>query len=40
MLVCDACGPGRGAHKGEPVGGKRRRTRVCRKCGAVLDRKA
>jgi len=40
MLVCDACGPVRVAHKVETVGGKRRRTRVCRKCGAVLDRKA
>lgn len=40
MLVCNACGPVRVAHKVENAGGKTRRTRVCRKCGAALDRKA
>jgi large subunit ribosomal protein L24 len=40
MLVCPACGPARIAHKVETVGGKSRRTRVCRKCGASMDRKA
>jgi len=40
MVVCTACGPVRVAHKVDKTGGKTRRTRVCRKCGAVLDRKA
>jgi large subunit ribosomal protein L24 len=40
MVVCVACGPVRMAHKVDQVGGKTRRTRVCRKCGAALDRKA
>jgi len=40
MLVCAACGPVRVAHKVDKAGGKARRTRVCRKCGATLDRKA
>jgi len=41
LIVC----PGghkavRVAHKVETVGGKARRTRVCRKCGASLDKKS
>ena len=40
MLVCPACGPVRIAHKVDTVGGKSRRTRVCRKCGAPLERKS
>lgn len=41
MIVCPSCGPVRIAHKLEPAGGgKFRRTRVCRKCGAPLDKKA
>ena len=40
MLVCAGCGPVRVAHKVDKVGGKTRRSRVCRKCGAALDRKA
>jgi large subunit ribosomal protein L24 len=40
MLVCAACGPVRVAHKVDKAGGKERRSRVCRKCGAALDRKA
>lgn len=39
MLVCPSCGPVRIAHKLETVGGKIRRTRICRKCGAPLDKK-
>jgi large subunit ribosomal protein L24 len=39
MLVCPACGPVRIAHKVEVAGGKSRSTRICRKCGAALDRK-
>jgi len=40
MLVCPGCGPTRIAHKVELVGGKARRTRICRKCGAPLEKKA
>jgi large subunit ribosomal protein L24 len=41
MIVCSACGPVRIAHRLEPAGGgKFRRVRTCRKCGAPLDRKA
>jgi len=39
MLVCSACGPVRIAHKIESAEGKARRVRVCRKCGAPLDKK-
>ncbi len=40
MVVCPACHKAvRIAHKVDSVGGKARRTRVCRKCGAPLDRK-
>jgi len=38
MIVCPECGPVRMGHKVETAGGKARRTRVCRKCGAPLDR--
>ena len=39
MIVCPSCGPTRIAHKVETAGGKTRRTRVCRKCGAVIEAK-
>ncbi|HWB83095.1 MAG TPA: 50S ribosomal protein L24 [Bryobacteraceae bacterium] len=40
MIVCPQCGPVRIAHQVDVLpGGKRRRTRVCRKCGQTLDRK-
>jgi large subunit ribosomal protein L24 len=40
MLVCSECGPSRIAHRIEELpGGKTRRTRVCRKCGAPLEKK-
>jgi large subunit ribosomal protein L24 len=40
MLVCPECGPSRIAHKVEELpGGKTRRTRICRKCGAALEKK-
>ena len=39
MVICAACGPARIAHKVETSGGKSRRTRVCRKCGAPLEKK-
>jgi len=41
MIVCPACGkPTRIGHHEDPVaGGKTRRTRICRKCNATLDRK-
>lgn len=39
MLVCPSCGPTRIAHKVETVGGKSRRTRICRSCGAPLEKK-
>jgi large subunit ribosomal protein L24 len=39
MIVCSACGPARIGHKVETTGGKAHRTRICRKCGAPLDKK-
>jgi len=41
MIVCPGCGKAvRIAHHVDTVaGGKTRRTRVCRKCGATLDKK-
>ncbi len=39
MIVCPSCGPARIASKVESAGGKLHRTRVCRKCGAPLDKK-
>ncbi len=39
MIVCPACGPARIGHKVEAAAGKTRRTRVCRKCGAPLEKK-
>ena len=41
LIVCPSCHKAvRMAHHTDPVaGGKSRRTRVCRKCGATLDRK-
>jgi ribosomal protein L32 len=38
-VVCPSCGPTRIGHKVDTTGGKARRTRICRKCGNVLDRK-
>ena len=38
MLICPACGPVRIARKVETLAGKARRVRVCRKCGATLDK--
>jgi len=40
MLVCPACGPVRIAQRVETSGGdKSRRIRICRKCGAPLDKR-
>ncbi len=39
LIVCSSCGPVRIATKVEQAGGKLRRTRVCGKCGAPLERK-
>lgn len=39
MVLCPACGPVRIGHKVETSGGKARRTRICRKCGAPLEKK-
>jgi large subunit ribosomal protein L24 len=39
MLVCPTCGPARVGHRVESGGGKARRIRICRKCGAPLDKK-
>jgi large subunit ribosomal protein L24 len=39
MIVCPSCGPVRIASKIDQAGGKLRRTRACRKCGAPLDKK-
>jgi large subunit ribosomal protein L24 len=39
MIVCPACGPARIGHRVETSGGKARRTRICRKCGAPLEKK-
>lgn len=39
LIVCSSCGPVRIAAKVDQAGGKLRRTRVCGKCGAPLERK-
>jgi ribosomal protein L32 len=39
MIMCSKCGPVRIAHHLTDANGKRRRTRICRKCGQVLDKK-
>jgi len=40
MLVCPACGPVRIAQRVETSGGgKTRRIRICRRCGAPLDKR-
>jgi large subunit ribosomal protein L24 len=39
MIVCPSCGPSRIAHKVDTSGGKARRIRICRKCGAPLEKK-
>jgi large subunit ribosomal protein L24 len=39
MIVCPACGPARIGHRLETGSGKVRRTRICRKCGAPLEKK-
>jgi large subunit ribosomal protein L24 len=39
MIVCPSCGPSRIGHRVDTSGGKARRTRVCRKCGAPLETK-
>lgn len=40
MLFCPSCNKGvRVGHKVETTGGKARRTRICRKCGASLEKK-
>jgi large subunit ribosomal protein L24 len=39
MVLCPTCGPSRIGHKVDTAGGKARRTRVCRKCGAPLETK-
>ncbi len=40
LIVCPGCNKAvRIAHHIEHVGGKNRRSRVCRKCGHALDRK-
>jgi len=39
MVMCPQCGPARISHHLETVGGKVRRTRVCRKCGSSLETK-
>jgi large subunit ribosomal protein L24 len=39
MIVCPTCGPSRIGHRVETSGGKTRRVRVCRKCGAPLETK-
>jgi large subunit ribosomal protein L24 len=38
-ILCPACGPVRIGHKLETAGGKARRIRICRKCGAPLEAK-
>ncbi len=38
MVVCPACGPARIGHRVDASGGKNRRTRICRKCGAPLEK--
>jgi len=39
MILCPTCGPARIGHKVETIGGKPRRSRICRKCGAPLEKK-
>jgi len=39
MLVCSECGPVRIGHRLDETGGRIRRIRICRKCGAPLDKK-
>jgi large subunit ribosomal protein L24 len=39
MLVCSECGPVRIGRRVDDSGGRARRLRVCRKCGAPLDKK-
>jgi large subunit ribosomal protein L24 len=39
MILCAKCGPVRIGHHVTEAGGKTRRTRICRKCGQVLDKK-
>ncbi len=39
MVVCPTCGPSRIGHRVDASGGKTRRTRICRKCGAPLETK-
>jgi large subunit ribosomal protein L24 len=39
MIVCPKCGPVRIGHHTTEAGGKTRHTRICRKCGQVLDKK-
>jgi len=39
MLVCSECGPVRIAHRLDDTGGKVRRIRICRSCGAPLDKR-
>jgi large subunit ribosomal protein L24 len=39
MILCPKCGPVRIGHHVTEAGGKTRRTRICRKCGQVLDKK-
>ena len=40
MVVCPGCNkPTRIGHHVDTAGGKTRRSRVCRKCGATLDKK-
>jgi len=38
MVVCPSCGPARIGHRVETSGGESRRTRICRKCGAALEK--
>ena len=40
MILCTKCGPVRIKRHVEVVAGKARRTRLCHKCGQVLDKKA
>ena len=39
MVVCGQCGPTRIGHKVDTIGGKARRTRICRKCGNPLEKR-
>jgi large subunit ribosomal protein L24 len=39
MILCPQCGPSRIGHKVDTTGGKARRTRICRKCGAPLEKR-